>query len=260
MEGKARIDLDRLTHAYILSGSGARDEAQRMAAAMLCAAPSRRPCGQCRHCRKVLAGIHPDVIFVAPEENRVGISVGQARELRQDAYVIPNEAERKVYVIDPADKLNPQAQNALLKVLEEPPKTASFLLVTPNPALLLDTVRSRCVEVNCSDDREEEPPTEQAQELYQQLRKGRPMEICEALLGLEGKREKNTREQLAQLSRSMQSLALEQLHRCAGTDAGGEELAARILTVFRRFDDGMAVNVSVGNLVALLLKEFLPLE
>ena len=117
---------------------------------MLCESGGERPCGECRHCRKVFAGIHPDVISVAPGVDDKGrkrreILVDQVRFISADAQVMPNEARVKVYVVHDADRMNAAAQNALLKLLEEPPASAAFVLCAANPALLLPTVRSRCV-------------------------------------------------------------------------------------------------------------------
>ncbi len=108
------------------------------------------PCGVCRHCRKVFAGIHPDVTVVERLPNEKGklrreLTVDQIRAVTADAYILPSEAERKVTIIRDAGDMNVSAQNAFLKLLEEPPRHAAFLLCTENPALLLPTVRSRCV-------------------------------------------------------------------------------------------------------------------
>ncbi len=136
-----------LSHAYLVTGGGADSRAalaRRLAAAYLCEGNGPAPCGQCKHCRKVEGGVHPDVSTLSPLPDRREISVDQARDLRSDAYVRPNEGRRKVYIIDPADAMNPAAQNALLKVLEDGPAYAAFLLLTDQPGKLLDTVRSRC--------------------------------------------------------------------------------------------------------------------
>lgn len=134
-----------LAHAYIVAGE--REETQTLAlslaAALVCSGVGERPCGACRDCRKVLGGIHPDVSHIAPEEGK-DFTVAQARTLRSDCYITPNEGARKVYVIHDAQRMNPNAQNALLKVLEEGPRYAAFLLLTDNAQALLDTIRSRC--------------------------------------------------------------------------------------------------------------------
>ena len=142
-----------LSHAYILSGSagsGRKTLARLLAAALVCGAdaPEARPCLACAGCRKVLAGIHPDVIYTGTDGKDV--SVAQVRALRADAYIRPNEAARKVYVILNAQTMNQSAQNAMLKLLEEGPAYAAFLLITDNAAALLQTVRSRCETLSLS--------------------------------------------------------------------------------------------------------------
>jgi DNA polymerase III gamma/tau subunit len=100
----------------------------------------------CRHCVKALRGIHPDIAVLDRLPDKREIVVDQIRELREDAVVLPNDADMKVYIIHHAECLNASAQNALLKLLEEPPSFVVIILSVTNPAVLLDTVRSRCVE------------------------------------------------------------------------------------------------------------------
>ena len=140
-----------LSHAYILSGppgSGRHTLARLLAAAMVCTAPpAERPCGRCAACRKVNEEIHPDVITLAGAGENKPISVDQVRALRADAYIRPNEGERKVYLLERAEEMNASAQNAMLKLLEEGPPYAAFLLLAENSSALLQTVRSRCEEL-----------------------------------------------------------------------------------------------------------------
>lgn len=140
-----------LSHAYIISGptgSGRRTLALRLAQALLCSGNGERPCGTCVHCRKAAAGIHPDLIRVGGDGKDV--KVDAVRALRSDAYIRPNEAERKVYLVENAGSMNSSAQNALLKLLEDGPAYAAFLMVTGPSETLLETVRSRCVELALS--------------------------------------------------------------------------------------------------------------
>ncbi len=88
---------------------------------------------------------HPDITLIAPEEKKKNIAVSQIRDLREEAFIKPHKADKRVFVIDFADTMNTQSQNALLKVLEEPPKTVMFILIVQNKASLLDTIISRCV-------------------------------------------------------------------------------------------------------------------
>ena len=135
-----------LSHAYLISGpagAGKKTLARLLAAAMVCTGEGERPCSQCPACRKAAKGIHPDIITLAGEDGK-DITVGQARALRSDAYIRPNEGERKVYIIENAQTMNPPAQNSLLKLLEEGPAYAAFLLLADNPGGVLTTIRSRC--------------------------------------------------------------------------------------------------------------------
>lgn len=148
----------RLSHAYMLTGPDGpvRERAvTELCAGLLCSAPDA-PCGVCRDCRKVYAGVHPDVISVTRQTDDRGrtrqeLLVGQIRAVTSDAYIAPNEAARKVYVIAEADRMNTEAQNALLKALEEPPGHACFVLCTATADALLPTVRSRCVRIDETD-------------------------------------------------------------------------------------------------------------
>lgn len=126
-------------------------EARRRAQALLCPRGHRgTDYGDCRCCRKIFSDIHPDVSFIRRLYQKDGktlraeITVDQIRELIRDSVVLPNEAAGKLYVFPEADALNANAQNALLKLLEEPPEGVYFLLCTRSAEALLPTVRSRC--------------------------------------------------------------------------------------------------------------------
>ena len=137
-----------LSHAYIISGpvgSGRHTLGGLLAQAMVCTAPEhQRPCGRCPQCRKAQGGIHPDIAWIAGAGEGKPINVDQVRALRSDAYIRPNEGERKVYILEGADRMNASAQNAMLKLLEEGPAYAAFLLLSENAGGILETVRSRC--------------------------------------------------------------------------------------------------------------------
>lgn len=180
---------DPLSHAYLITGGSGDSRAAlagRLTAAYLCEG-EHPPCGRCRPCRKVAAGTHPDVSLTVPAPDRQEITVDQIRSLRADAYVRPNEGARKVYLIRPADAMNPAAQNALLKVLEEGPAYAAFLLDTDRPGKLLDTVRSRCEPLSLP--MEETPPDPallaRAEGLAQLLLHGDELSCAQALVELE---------------------------------------------------------------------------
>ena len=139
---------NRLSHFYLISGpegSGKRTLADLLAAAMLCKDPDG-PCMNCRECRRVLSHAHPDDITIDDPEKKT-VTVDLVRQARADIYIRPNESDRKIYRFPRAQDMRTEGQNALLKVLEEPPEYGVFLLLTDNPDKLLPTVRSRCVEL-----------------------------------------------------------------------------------------------------------------
>ena len=135
-----------LSHALLISGSGDRMEMARYAAAAMQCRGSEKPCGVCSACRKVFADIHPDVITVKDDAHK-NLSVDVIRDLRADAYIRPNEGERKVYIVPDCTLLTEQDQNVLLKIVEEGPPYAAFLFCAENAAVVLQTLRSRCVEL-----------------------------------------------------------------------------------------------------------------
>ena len=160
-----------LTHAYLLIAEpeAGYTAARALARSMLCSSPEGRgrPCGRCRDCRKAEKGIHPDIMTVSRQVDDKGkqkreIYVDQIRALAADAVVLPNEAEHKVYIIREADTMNAAAQNALLKILEEPPRFVSILLVASSGAAMLDTVRSRCLTLHING--EDDAPSPEARE------------------------------------------------------------------------------------------------
>ena len=155
---------EKLSHAYIVSGSSgpAIEKARSLAAQMLCSASQTRPCGVCRDCVKLAHGTHPDLITIQRQTDSAGkprreIYVEQVREIVDSAHILPNEAAKKVYVIKDADAMNVSAQNALLKLLEEPPDFVALLLLCENIDALLETVRSRCAVVRSAGPDELEP-------------------------------------------------------------------------------------------------------
>ncbi len=138
----------KLSHFYLISGpvgSGRHTLADLIAAAMLCQEEDG-PCGVCHSCRKVLSHSHPDYLVIDDPEKKT-VPVDLIREARADMFIRPNEGERKIYLFPRAQDMGLPGQNALLKVLEEPPSYGVFLLITDNPDKLLPTVRSRCVEL-----------------------------------------------------------------------------------------------------------------
>ena len=137
----------KLSHCYLITGpkgAGKHTLARVLMAAMQCSAESV-PCHRCPQCRKVAQNIHPDIIWVDDPERKT-IPVDRIRQTCSDAFIRPNEGKRKIYVIPRAQDLGLPGQNALLKIMEEPPAHVTFLLLCENQEKLLPTSRSRCVE------------------------------------------------------------------------------------------------------------------
>ena len=138
----------RVSHFYLISGpagAGKRTLARLLAAAILCKGRDK-PCGVCGPCRKALKNEHPDFITIDDPEKKT-VPVDLIRKARADIYIQPNESDHKIYLFPRAQDMGLPGQNALLKVLEEPPKYGVFILLTDNPEKLLPTVRSRCTEL-----------------------------------------------------------------------------------------------------------------
>ena len=135
----------RAVHAYLFTGpagTGKRTLAALCAQTLNCTAPEgQRPCGKCPSCLQYETGNHPDAIRIAPEKS-IGVDV--VRDLISRMGVHTLESARRTVIIEQADKMTPQAQNALLKTLETPPSDAVLFLVTDQMSALLPTIISRC--------------------------------------------------------------------------------------------------------------------
>lgn len=134
-------------HAYIFEGErggGSFSAAQLLANTMVCGKREVAPCGNCTSCILAKAGNHPDISIITPFADKKNIVVEQVRYLLKDSAKKPYEDAKKVYIINCGDDMNEQAQNAFLKLLEEPPEYAVFVILAENIESLLPTVRSRC--------------------------------------------------------------------------------------------------------------------
>ena len=142
------VTEDKVSHAYILNGekgSGKKMLAGLFAQTLQCEKGGAEPCYECHSCKQAVSGNHPDIIWVTHEKPN-SISVDDIRvQVNNTIDVKPYQGPYKIYIIPEADKMTVQAQNALLKTIEEPPKYAVILLLTENAELLLPTINSRCV-------------------------------------------------------------------------------------------------------------------
>ena len=251
-----------LGHAVIFSGEGELVEAARYLAAAMECGESRQPCLACVPCRKVLRDIHPDVTIVADPEHK-NISIDVLRDMRADAYLLPNEGRRKVYIFPDCSLLEPKAQNVLLKVLEEGPPQAAFIFCAANSGVLLPTIRSRAEEWRL-------PPAETAGEgagagarqLCELLCGGKRADIVGFFMDLESGKCK--REELQILLAETKGLMVSGLAACYdGGDSFSQKLAremgrrrlAQAVEVLETYIRRCGYNIGVGHLTGALAAE-----
>lgn len=141
------IQENKVSHAYIIAGekgSGKRLLANIFASTLQCEKGSIQPCGTCKSCMQVEGGNQPDIIYVTHEKASLGVD-DIRQQVNNDVAIKPYSSVRKIYIIPDGEKMTEQAQNALLKTIEEPPEYAVFLLLTENVNTFLPTILSRCV-------------------------------------------------------------------------------------------------------------------
>ncbi len=257
----------RLSHAIVLSGDGGLTDAARFIAAAHVCEGTDRPCLRCRHCRKVLEGIHPDVSVIRDTEHRE-LTVDAVRALRQDVYIRPNEAARKVYIIADSRQLNERDQNVLLKIVEEGPPYAAFIFCTDSPAALLETVRSRCVLLKCDAPAPDALPPE-AEQLCRAFARGKLLPVTTYLVSLENRRMK--REELRDVLRGAWCAAAEalllQMGKAVPDPACGETAQALaggldrrrlygLTALLEKYSGECVYNVGAGHVLGALAVEW----
>ena len=257
----------RLSYAIVLSGDGGLTDAARFIAAAHVCEETDRPCLRCRHCRKVLEGIHPDVSVIRDTEHRE-LTVDAVRALRQDVYIRPNEAARKVYIIADSRQLNERDQNVLLKIVEEGPPYAAFIFCTDSPAALLETVRSRCVLLKCDAPAPDALPPE-AEQLCRAFARGKLLPVTTYLVSLENRRMK--REELRDVLRGAWCAAAEalllQMGKAVPDPACGETAQALaggldrrrlygLTALLEKYSGECVYNVGAGHVLGALAVEW----
>jgi DNA polymerase-3 subunit delta' len=152
------ITMEKVSHAYILNGpkeSGKMMLAEAFALALQCEKGGAEGCMECHSCRQAVSHNHPDIIYVSHDKPKT-IGVDDIRQqVNGDIQIKPYSSRYKIYIIDEAEKMNEQAQNALLKTIEEPPAYGIILLLTTNADVLLQTIRSRCIRLDIKAVRDE---------------------------------------------------------------------------------------------------------
>ncbi|MBQ3899606.1 MAG: DNA polymerase III subunit delta' [Lachnospiraceae bacterium] len=148
---KTAIKMKKVSHAYIISGeraSGKEFIAGIFAQALLCEKGGDEPCGECHSCKQAASKSHPDIKYIT-HEKPASIGVDDIRQqISEDVAIKPYSSEYKIYIVSEAEKMTVQAQNAILKTLEEPPAYVVIMLLTTNSESFLQTIRSRCVELD----------------------------------------------------------------------------------------------------------------
>lgn len=253
------------SHAYIIWGSSEAERisfAEKLAASIVCTGTAHRPCLVCVHCDKSTRHIHPDIITIDRNPDARTIFVDQIRALKEDSVIIPNEAATKVYIINHAGSMNDPAQNAILKLLEEPPQSANFILLTENPAQLLPTVRSRCVELAAARNatNEQIQTRDDVIAFYRALTDS-PLKLAEFTFGLE-KLEKNDFIEFVDGARSFLVAKMKDAH-LGGQVSQREkntlspDYMMKTITVLDRAKEYLEHNVSLGHINGMICAELI---
>lgn len=178
----AMFNKNRIPQALILEGDQAKtvELAQYLAEALVCQADESKPCGQCSACIKAKAGSHPDIYTAQGGTTPRSFKVDTIRAIRSDAYIQSQEGGYKVYLLYRAESMSAEAQNALLKVLEEPPAETVFILTCPIANSLLQTIRSRSQIITLEDTAECSPDADRiAGEIAQALLSIKELELLQ---------------------------------------------------------------------------------
>lgn len=237
-----------MLHAYLICPGDDKglELAQIMARAAVCSGKGERPCDTCPGCRKAIKGIHPDIITILRPKDSSGkekgeIIVSQAREIIADAYILPNESEGKAYIIKDADSMNASAQNAMLKLLEEPPSYAYFFFLASNPIALLPTIRSRLAQINLIPEGSSEDDTELTEEFFKALEAG-GLSIAEFCVSIE----KLDRDSMRDFLIDAQVSAVRRIR------DGQSGVLLDVAKLFHELESFSAANVSSGHIAGMI--------
>ena len=250
-----RAEINKSAHAFIVASPNAeiRDkEALYLACSQICENSNQLPCLECSSCKKVMAGIHPDVIEISRKTDDKGkikreIQVDQIRAMASDAYTRPQQADKKIYVIKDAGSMNISAQNAALKILEEPPVYAVFILCADSAESLIATIRSRCVIIR-TDGEKEGAESELATEYISLASKKDPAKLCAFF----GKNESLDTEQTSNFINSVRYLLQKVI--CLEKNYTGltRNDAVQLLAIFEKAEEYMRLNVGTKHILGML--------
>lgn len=143
------VENGSFSHSYMFVGNdgiGKKMIAKEFVKNILCLSDKKNNCETCDSCIKFISGNNPDYIEIIPDGNSIKIS--QIREMQENVYQKPIVSNKKVFIIDEAEKMTVEAQNSLLKTLEEPPEYIVIIIITSNENKMLNTVKSRCMRIN----------------------------------------------------------------------------------------------------------------
>lgn len=248
-------EINTKAHAYIIASPSVEKREKRalkIACSHVCKNQEQAPCFECSACRNTLAGLHPDVIEISRKIDDKGkvkreIQVEQIRKMAADAYTRPQQAEKKVYIIKDAASMNITAQNAALKILEEPPAYVVIILCADSAEALLATIRSRCIIIR-EDGEKEGSENELALEYVSLAAKKDSAKLCSFF----GRNESIDTEQMNTLINDVKFclknvICLEKSY--AGLTRND---AVRLLSLCDRAEEYLRLNVGVKHILGML--------
>ena len=251
----SKAEINTKAHAFIIASPNAElreKEALTIACRNVCEKNDQFPCLECASCRNVLAGFHPDVIEISRKTDDKGktkreIQVDQIRHMAADAYTRPQQAEKKVYIIKDAGSMNMSAQNAALKILEEPPAYAVFILCAESAEALLATIRSRCVTIRVAGEKEEAESALASEYILLAAKKDKA-KLCTFF----GKNEAIDTEQMSAFIIDVRVCLKKVLCYENSYDGLTRDDAVRLMTLMERAEEYMRLNVGVKHILGML--------
>lgn len=245
----------KLSHAYIISSrdvSVREKKAMELACTLVCSSDVQAPCMSCKQCKTALGGINPDVTVIGRRADDKGkqkreIQVDQIRAMSADAWVRPQFADRKVYIIEDAGTMNASAQNAALKLLEEPPAYAAFILCTDSAEAMLPTIRSRCVTISIA-----AQPIRTVLPLAEEYLKLAANGNKAAIFAFFSGNENMDGEQAAEFIDSVRVLLCDCISRRGGPAKIERDSALRLLSCFDSAREYLKMNVGIKHIFGML--------